>query len=142
MDVNKQSNQEAISVRSNASFIDQADIETEIRHMFLTTLKGTYWHFFEESQCSPGTIVLLTESVDRALDHDETATKDWEFIISYIISDFTAKVLRSVKNVPLLGFWSKRKLFHQFSFIYDVIVNFLDGHEHAFALMKENYGDQ
>lgn len=129
-------------MRSNASIIALEDVETEIRHMFLTTLKGTYWHYFEESQCSPETIVLLNESVDRALDHDDQPIKDWEFIISYIISDFTAKILRSVKNVPVLGYFSKSKLFQQFSFIYDIIVNFLDGHDHAFALMKENYGDE
>jgi len=116
-------------------------LETEIRHVFLTTLKGTYWHFFEESQCSQDTIVLLTESVDRALDHDDQPIKDFEFIISYVISDAIARMLRCVKNVPVLGYLSKQKLFQQFSFIYDVIVNYIEAHEHAFALMNANYGD-
>jgi len=66
---------------------------------------------FEESQCSQDTIVLMTESVDRALDHDELPIKDFEFIISYIMSDAVARVLRSVKNVPLFGKFSKQKLF-------------------------------
>ena len=83
----------------------------------------------------------MTESVDRALDHDELPIKDFEFIISYIMSDAVAKVLRSVKNVPLFGKFSKQKLFQQFSFIYDVICNFLEAHEHVCALMRENYSD-
>ena len=53
----------------------------------------------------------MTESVDRALDHDELPIKDFEFIISYIMSDAVAKMLRSVKNVPLFGKFSKQKLF-------------------------------
>jgi len=60
--------------------IDQNDLLIEIRHKFLTTLKGTYWHYFEEGQMMPQTIILLTESVDRAIDHEESDIQDWEFI--------------------------------------------------------------
>lgn len=52
--------------------IDQKDLLVEIRHKFLTTLKGTYWHYYEEGQMMAQTIILLTESVDRAIDHEDT----------------------------------------------------------------------
>jgi hypothetical protein len=78
--------------------------------------------------------------VDRALDHDDTPIQDWRFIHSYIISDRYAKVLRRIKNIPLIGFYFKVQLFNQFSFVYDVIVNLIEGHEQTINLIKEQYG--
>jgi len=83
----------------------------------------------------------LNESVDRALDHDEMPMADWDFIFTYITSERSAKILRFIKSLPLIGYFTKRQLFSQFSFSYDVIVNFLEGHAHALLIMQQNYGD-
>lgn len=113
-----------------------------MRHHYLTTLKGTYSHFYEDSQCSSASIMLLNESVDRALDHDSNPIKDWEFIHSYVISYKYARMLRCLKKVPLIGFYFKTYLFHQFSFVYDVIVNMIEGHEKAGNMMMEQFPEE
>lgn len=43
----------------------------------------------------PQTVIVLIESADRALDHEEQPMKDWEFIQSYIVSDSWISTLSS-----------------------------------------------
>lgn len=43
----------------------------ELRHKFLTILKSAYWEFFEEGQMMSESVILLIESVDRSMDHEE-----------------------------------------------------------------------
>ena len=57
---------ENIAKKSNT----KAELLIETRHRYLMMLKGTYWHFFEEGLCSSKALLVLIESVDRALDHD------------------------------------------------------------------------
>lgn len=66
---------------------------TELRHKYLTILKSQYWEFFEEGQCTPDSVIVLIESADRALDHEEKPIEDWGFIQSYIISDTFLKIV-------------------------------------------------
>lgn len=63
------------------------ELTVELRHKYLTILKSIYWEFFEEGQMDPQTVIILIESADRALDHEDKPMKDYEFIQSYIISD-------------------------------------------------------
>jgi hypothetical protein len=46
-------------------FYEDSELIIETRHRFLTTLKGVYWHFFEEGQRSSETVILLLESAGR-----------------------------------------------------------------------------
>lgn len=42
----------------------------ELRHKYITILKSLYWEHFEEGQCQAGSVTVLIESADRALDHE------------------------------------------------------------------------
>ena len=61
----------------------EEELKIEARHRYLTTLKGLYWDNFEEGLCSSDAVLLLMESADRALDHEENPSKDWDFIQTY-----------------------------------------------------------
>lgn len=60
--------------------VTETELLTELRHKYLTILKSMYWEFFEEGQCGPEAVVVLMESADRALDHEDVDMKDWDFI--------------------------------------------------------------
>lgn len=59
---------------------DKDELETELRHKYLTILKSIYWEFYEEGQCMAESIIVLIESADRALDQEEKPMQDWTFI--------------------------------------------------------------
>ena len=73
--------------------VNISELVTELRHKYLTILKSQYWEFFEEGQCMPESVVVLMESADRAMDHEEHPMEDWSFIKTYIISDTFLKIL-------------------------------------------------
>lgn len=107
------------------------ELTTELRHKYLTILKSCYWEFFESGQCMQESVIVLMESADRAMDHEESPIEDWGFILSYIISDSYIKLLSSLSSIPCLGKLFRQKLFEHFSLSYDIIVNFIEGHELA-----------
>jgi len=74
--------------------IQDDELVQEIRHKFLTTLKGTYWHFFEEGSCFPETVIMLSESADRAIDHEQTPIQDLEFVLNYIKTDLFTRSMK------------------------------------------------
>lgn len=113
------------------------ELITELRHKYLTILKSQYWEFFEEGQCMPDSVVVLIESADRAMDHEETPMEDWTFIKSYIISDTFLSVLSGLSQIPLVGKIFRAQLFDHFSQSYDIIVNFIEGHEQATRMIKK-----
>lgn len=73
----------------------------------------------------------MMESADRALDHEHNPIQDWGFIKTYIISDSFLKFLSGISSIPLVGRLFKSYLFDHFSVAYDIIVNFIEGHEEA-----------
>ncbi len=85
----------------------------------------------------PETVILLTEAVDRAIDHENTEVQDWDFIYSYIRTDWITRCMGSIERWPCIGGFFKRQLFQKFSFNYDVIVNMVEGHELAQNLLRE-----
>lgn len=111
--------------------ISESDLTTELRHKYLTILKSLYWEYYEEGQCSPDAVVVLMEAADRALDHESTPMQDWDFILSYFISERILRCSGSLAKIPLIGYIFSQYLFTQFSFIYDVGTNFVEAHEEA-----------
>ena len=82
-------------------------------------------------------VVVLIESADRAMDHEEHPMEDWTFIKSYIISDTFLKILSGLSQIPLLGRLFRTYLFDHFSLSYDIIVNFIEGHEEATKMIQK-----
>jgi len=111
------------------------ELITELRHKYLTILKSLYWEFFEEGQCSPEAVVLLIESADRALDHENTPMKDWGFLKTYLVSDTFVNLLGFLSSIPLFGKMFKSSLFNHFSLSYDICVNFIEAHEEASKML-------
>ena len=130
---------EASNIDETESNIKVADIgrtsieelTVELRHKYLTILKSIYWEFFEEGQMDPQTVIVLIESADRALDHEELPMKDWEYINSYIVSDSWIATLNDLTHIPLLGRLFNQYLFEHFSLSYDILVNYIEAHEEA-----------
>jgi hypothetical protein len=74
-----------LTIKSARKQVDE--LTTELRHKYLTILKSCYWEFFEEGQCMADSVIVLMESADRAMDHEEEPMQDWNFILSYIMSE-------------------------------------------------------
>jgi hypothetical protein len=63
--------------------------------------------------------------------------KDWSFIKTYIISDTFLNILSKLSQIPLLGRLFRTYLFEHFSLSYDIIVNFIEGHEEATRMISQ-----
>lgn len=50
--------------------VEIEELIIELRHKYITILKSLYWEHFEEGQCQAGSVTVLIESADRALDHE------------------------------------------------------------------------
>jgi hypothetical protein len=77
----------------------------------------------------PESVLVLMESVDRAMDNEDSEMQDWSFVFSYIISDTFLKFLSTLSQVPVVGKIFRSYLFDHFSLSYDIIVNFIEGHD-------------
>ena len=71
------------------------------------------------------------ESADRALDHEHMPLDDWGFLKTYIVGDTFMHFLQSISSIPFFGKMFRSYLFEHFSLSYDIIVNFIEGHEEA-----------
>lgn len=80
--------------------------------------------------------MVLLESADRALDHEEMPMADWGFIKSYIVSNAVTSALSGLAKIPIIGRFFKDRLFNNFSLSYDICVNFIEGHEQATNIIR------
>ena len=58
-----------------------------------TTLKGLYWDFFEEGKCSDQAVLILIESANRGIDHENMPIDDWMFFQHYFTHGWVYKIL-------------------------------------------------
>lgn len=105
------------------------ELYIEAKHRYYTTLKGIYWDFYEQGQCSANVVFVLIESADRALDHIEDRTKDYQFLESYFQSNWYMKCLLKLRNNCCCRWFLKGSLYGKVSFVYDVTVNYVEAHE-------------
>jgi hypothetical protein len=82
-------------------------------------------------------VLLLVEAADRAIDHENTAIADWEFIENYLMHNCLFRTFKKLKGIPLLGRLLNRALYHNLANAYDVASNHMSCHHHAQELMKE-----
>ena len=82
-------------------------------------------------------VIVLMEAVDRAMDNEDTPMQDWSFVLSYIISDNYLKFLSTLSQAPLIGKIFRSYLFDHFSLSYDIIVNFIEGHDQATKMIQQ-----
>ena len=82
-------------------------------------------------------MIVLVESADRALDHETTRMQDWSFIESYILSTRALFYLGKMYQLPLIGRFFRNYLFRHFQLSYDIILNFIEGHEEATRIVAD-----
>ena len=81
-------------------------------------------------------VIVLMESADRAMDHEEDAMHDWDFIRSYIMSEIYVKLMSGLSSMPCIGRIFKGYLFEHFTLSYDILVNFIEGHDQATKMIE------
>jgi hypothetical protein len=77
--------------RNDKSSIAQEQYDellTELRHKYISIVKGLYWDFFEAGMCGSATIVILSSSCDHAFDDEKYPMNDWEFCDGYNLEGF------------------------------------------------------
>lgn len=62
--------------------------------------------------------------------------KSWEFISTNFIDHYYIRMLFRMKRFPLIGYFARRALFRQLSFIYDVVSTYLLAHEKVDHMAK------
>ena len=92
-------------------------------------LKGLYWEKFENGQCGGPSILVLTDSVDRALDDTSMQIKDYEFMERYFDSSKYLNFMLKFKGVPVLSWFITWYLKKRISFQYDITVNYIECHD-------------
>jgi CRP-like cAMP-binding protein len=120
----------------NKEYTDE-ELYLEAKHRYLTQLKGIYWEFFEQGQCSSRAVLILIESSNRALDHAEDPLKDFSFLQTYFQASVFLKVLLKLKKVFIFKPFVKSALYNTISFNYDVIVNYVEAHEECLHLIHQ-----
>ena len=77
------------------------------------------------------------EAADRSLDQEDQEMSDWKFLSSYTISERYLNVLTQLSELPgCFGTLFKKVLFNKFSLSYDIIINFIEGHEESIKLIQ------
>lgn len=105
------------------------ELYIEAKHRYLCTLRGIYWEFFEQSQCSRSAVELLVESAERAIDHETDTIQDYAFILTYFNSSAFMKILLKMKKCFLFRWFVKSYLYNKLCFMYDVTVNYVEAHD-------------
>lgn len=117
--------------------LSDSDIILETRRRFFSTLKGLYWHQFEERQCSGPSALSLIESANRGLDSVERVMHDWSFLEKSIYPQRTLRLLRYLTRIPLLGRLFKKLEYRYITEAYDIGRNFIKAHVEAEKVLDE-----
>lgn len=113
----------------NAEDYSEEELYVEVKHRYLTMLKGCYWTNFEQGQANTRSILILTESVDRALDHAEQRIKDFDFLNRYFQSTWFLKQMLKLSCIPGLKWLVTPYLQSRITFEYDTLVNYVEAHD-------------
>ena len=113
------------------------EMENEMRHRYLTTLKGLYWHEYEKGQCGARTALVLIESADVALDQESCRMQNWEYLEKVLVSGWIIKFFKKTKNLPLIGKLFTLFLYNRLAYSYDIASTFLACHSYAQETLSE-----
>ena len=105
------------------------ELYIEAKYRYLSTLKGVYWEYYENGQCTRDSVAVLIESAQRAIDHEEYELNDYGFILTYFNSNSFVKFLFKLKNNWLFKWFVKGYLYNKLCFMYDVTASYVEAHE-------------
>jgi NhaP-type Na+/H+ or K+/H+ antiporter len=108
----------------------------EIRHRYLTILRGLYWQQYKEGQASAKSAFKLIESVDRAIDFEEYVMEDWEYLEKSLIKGWYLRTLLALRSTPLIGRVATTMLYDRLAFAYEVAITFKLCHKWASKLVR------
>ena len=123
-------------IDENENYTEE-ELYAEAKHRYLISLKGIYWDFFEQGQCTPDTALLLIESASRAIDHHEDDIKDFTFIESYFHRSWCDKFYIKLQRVCFFKYFVRDWLYHRLSFEYDTTVNYIEAHEECLEFIEQ-----
>lgn len=92
-------------------------------------LKGEYYHLFALSQCGGDAFLLLKESADWDLDKDSSPMTSWDHVSNHFMNPTYIRFLFFMKGLPIVGTFAKNALFSHLSYVYDVVLNYVNAHE-------------
>jgi NhaP-type Na+/H+ or K+/H+ antiporter len=110
------------------------DLKQEMRRRYLTTLKGIYWHEFEQGQIFGVSAMILINSANMSLDDDKTEMKDWDNARKDIFDKVFhyAKLMSSWRGV---GGFFRNYVNDRMIIAYDVASSFIHAHKEAEELV-------
>jgi len=111
------------------------DIVFETRRRYYSTLKGLYWHQFEEGQCFGTSALTLIEAANRGLDDEKSQMTDWAYLEKSIYPPRIMACLQRAAHLPLLGRLFKKLLYRYITGAYDICQNFIRAHIEAEELL-------
>lgn len=117
--------------------IEEEEIIMETRKRFLTSLKAIYWDMFEHGQCLASNALRLIEATNRALDHEASPMRDWDFLEKELYSPVVIKFLERTSRLPLVGKWFKNILYERSLLVYDAGSSFIAAHSEAQELIDQ-----
>lgn len=73
--------------------------------------------------------MLLKESADWDLDKDSSPMTSWDHVSNHFMNPTYIRFLFFFKGLPILGSFAKNALFNHLSYVYDVVLNYVNAHE-------------
>jgi len=88
-------------------------------------LRGFYNHKYELNEISGNSLIILTSSADRDIDHSNSPINAWDFIKNSFYREKTLKYLMGYQDYPIIGKICKNMMFSYISIAYDVTTTFM-----------------
>ena len=117
--------------------LSDEDIILETRRRFFSTLKGLYWHQFENGQCFGPSALALIESANRGLDSVDSVMHDWSFLEKNIYPQRTLRLIRYLTRIPLIGRIFKKMEYGYITQAYDISRSFIKAHSEAEEVLDD-----
>jgi NhaP-type Na+/H+ or K+/H+ antiporter len=116
--------------------LDTGAILKEVRHRYLTILRGLYWEQFTGGQASARSTFMLMKSVDIGIDLEAVEMHDWENLEKSLIKGWYLKALLALRSAPLIGSVATTMLYDRLVYAYEVAMTFKLCHKWVSKLMR------
>eukprot|EP00359_Climacostomum_virens_P000413 CAMPEP_0204896274 /NCGR_PEP_ID=MMETSP1397-20131031/66_1 /ASSEMBLY_ACC=CAM_ASM_000891 /TAXON_ID=49980 /ORGANISM="Climacostomum Climacostomum virens, Strain Stock W-24" /LENGTH=666 /DNA_ID=CAMNT_0052063859 /DNA_START=196 /DNA_END=2196 /DNA_ORIENTATION=+ len=107
------------------------ELEQEMRRRYLTTLKGIYWHEFEEGQIFGASALILINSANMCLDNDKSPMCDWEYTLRDIYFKSLISLSLRFSSWAFIGSFLRNLVNDRMIIAYDVASSFIHAHKEA-----------
>ncbi|OMJ91495.1 hypothetical protein SteCoe_5989 [Stentor coeruleus] len=117
--------------------LSKNSLATEMRRRYLTTLKGIYWHQFEEGLCHGEASLILIDSCNISLDKESEPMHDWVVVRKLVYKDSAMQFWSKLSRLYVIGKIFRRFIYKRIILAYDSANNFIKCHEETEKLIDE-----